>query len=143
MVHKYYGIKDRREVKRGVVISTLLLPAGGGRRVLYRSPFPTCSSGRPCPRGGKDYLVPLMLDQAGLPNLLIGVILVLLISASVSTLSSITLTACSTVAMDLVKARLRPKMEDRNTAALTRVLCLAFVVCSATLSPTTPPPSWR
>ena len=57
-------------------------------------------------------------------------ILVLLISASVSTLSSITLTACSTVAMDLVKARLRPKMEDRNTAALTRVLCLAFVVLS-------------
>ena len=71
-----------------------------------------------------------MLDQAGLPNLLIGVILVLLISASVSTLSSITLTACSTVSMDLVKSGLRKTMADKNVAALTRILCLAFVVLS-------------
>ena len=129
MVHKYYGIKDRREVKRGVVISTFfsLLVAGGG---YFIGSLSHLFFGETMPEGGKDYLVPLMLDQAGLPNLLIGVILVLLISASVSTLSSITLTACSTVAMDLVKARLRPKMEDRNTAALTRVLCLAFVVLS-------------
>ena len=41
-----------------------------------------------------------MLNMAGLSNILIGIVLVLLISASVSTLSSITLTACSTVAMD-------------------------------------------
>ena len=33
---------------------------------------------------------------AGLPNILIGIVLVLLISASVSTRSIITLTACST-----------------------------------------------
>ena len=129
MVHKYYGIRDKREVKRGVVISTFfsLLVAGGG---YFIGSLSHLFFGDSMPEGGKDYLVPLMLDQAGLPNILIGVILVLLISASVSTLSSITLTACSTVSMDLVKAGFRKTMEDKNTAALTRVLCLAFVVLS-------------
>ena len=129
MVHKYYGIRDKREVKRGVVISTFfsLLVAGGG---YFIGSLSHLFFGDSMPDGGKDYLVPLMLDQAGLPNILIGVILVLLISASVSTLSSITLTACSTVSMDLVKAGFRKTMEDKNTAALTRVLCLAFVVLS-------------
>ena len=129
MVHKYYGIRDKKEVKRGVVISTFfaLLVAGGG---YFIGSFSHLFFGETMPEGGKDFLVPLMLDQAGLPNLLIGVILVLLISASVSTLSSITLTACSTVSMDLVKSGLRKTMADKNVAALTRILCLAFVVLS-------------
>ena len=99
----------RKEVKRGVVISTFFAPLLVAGAATSSAPSPISFSGKPCPEGGKDFLVPLMLDQAGLPNLLIGVILVLLISASVSTLSSITLTACSTVSMDLVKSGLRRK----------------------------------
>ena len=82
------------------------------------------------PAGGKDYLVPQMLDMAGLPNILIGVVLVLLISASVSTLSGITLTACSTISMDLVRSTIKKNITDNATAMLTRILCLIFVVLS-------------
>ena len=129
MIHKYYGIRDKKEVKRGVVISTVfaLLVAGGG---YFIGSLSHLFFGETMPEGGKDFIVPLMLDSAGLPNILIGVILVLLISASVSTLSSITLTACSTVSMDLVKAGFAKKMKDQNVAALTRILCLVFVVLS-------------
>lgn len=129
MVHKYYGIKDRQEVKRGTIISTVfaLLVAGGG---YFIGSLSHLFVGETMPEGGKDFLVPLMLDQAGLPDLLVGVILVLLISASVSTLSSITLTACSTVSMDLVKPTIAKKMNDKDLAALTRILCLVFVVMS-------------
>lgn len=129
MVHKYYGIRDKQEVRRGTVISTgfALLVAGGG---YFIGSLSHLFFGEAMPQGGKDFIVPLMLDSAGLPNLLIGVILVLLISASVSTLSSITLTACSTVSMDLVKPTLAKNMDDKNLAALTRILCLAFVVLS-------------
>ena len=96
MVHKYYGIRDDKEVKRGVIISTFfaLLVAGGG---YFIGSFSRLFFGSELPQGGKDYIVPQMLNMAGLPNILIGIVLVLLISASVSTLSSITLTACSTV----------------------------------------------
>ncbi len=129
MVHKYYGIKDRQEVKRGTIISTVfaLLVAGGG---YFIGSLSHLFFGETMPEGGKDFLVPLMLDQAGLPDLLVGVILVLLISASVSTLSSITLTACSTVSMDLVKPTIAKKMNEKDLAALTRILCLVFVVMS-------------
>ena len=129
MVHKYYGIRDKREVKRGTVISTLfaLLVAGGG---YFIGSFSHLFFGGTMPQGGKDYIVPLMLDMAGLPNILIGVILVLLISASVSTLSGITLTACSTVSMDLVRSTIKKNITDKATATLTRVLCLAFVIFS-------------
>ena len=112
MVHKYYGIRDDKEVKRGVIISTFfaLLVAGGG---YFIGSFSHLFFGSELPQGGKDYIVPQMLNMAGLPNILIGIVLVLLISASVSTLSSITLTACSTVTMDLVKAKLKPNMKDK------------------------------
>lgn len=128
MVHKYYGIRDDKEVRRGTVISTFfaLLVAGGGYFIGSFSHL----FFQELPEGGKDYLIPNMLNMAGLPNILIGIVLVLLISASVSTLSSITLTACSTVSMDLVKAKLKPQMKDNNVATLTRILCLVFVAAS-------------
>ena len=49
MVHKYYGIRDDREVKRGTVISTFfaLLVAGGG---YFIGSFSTSSSAIPCRR---------------------------------------------------------------------------------------------
>ena len=129
MIHKYYGIRDDKEVKRGTIISTFfaLLISGGG---YFIGSFSHLFFGNTMPEGGKDYIIPLMLEDAGLPNLLIGVVLVLLISASVSTLSSITLTACSTVSMDVVKGSLAPKMKDQSLAALTKGLCLIFVVMS-------------
>lgn len=129
MIHKYYGIRDKREVRRGTIISTFfaLLVAGGG---YFIGSLSHLFFGETMPEGGKDFLVPLMLDGAGSLNILIGVILVLLISASVSTLSSITLTACSTVSMDLVKKSLKKDMKDENVAVLTRILCLLFVVMS-------------
>lgn len=129
MVHKYYGIRDKKEVKRGVIISTFfaLLVAGGG---YFIGSFSHLFFGDTLPQGGKDYLVPMMLDQAGLPNILIGVIIVLLISASVSTLSGITLTACSTFSMDFIKGTFKKEMSSKHTAALTRVLCLVFVALS-------------
>lgn len=129
MVHKYYGIRDDKEVKRGIIISTFfaLLVAGGG---YFIGSFSHLFFGSEMPQGGKDYLIPNMLNQAGLPNILIGIVLVLLISASVSTLASIALTACSTVSMDLIRGWLKPEISDASTAKLTRVFCLVFVAGS-------------
>ena len=52
MVHKYYGIRDKREVSRGVIISTFfsLLVAGGG---YFIGSFSTCSLGRTCRRAAR------------------------------------------------------------------------------------------
>lgn len=131
MIHKYYGIRDDREVRRGTVASTLfaLLIAGGGYFIGSLSHlFYTAETFKSLP--GTDYLVPHMLASAGLSNILLGVVLVLLIAASVSTLSSITLTASSTLTMDFLRARLFPQWDSKRTALVTKGVCALFVAVS-------------
>ena len=128
MIHKYYGIRDNKEVKRGTVVSTFfaLVVAGGGyfigslSRLFYSNLV----------EGGTDYLVPNMLSQAGLSSILLGVVLVLLIAASVSTLSSITITASSTITMDFVKPKIFPNFDGVKTAWISRIISVIFIVLS-------------
>ncbi len=143
MIHKYYGIRDDKEVRRGTVISTLfaLVVAGGGYFIgslsrLFFTELPSPPAGG---AGHPDYLVPNMLVQAQLPTVLLGVVLVLLIAASVSTLSSITITASSTLTMDWIAARLRPGMSSAATARLTKGLCAVFIVLSYVIANTDTP----
>lgn len=134
MVHKYYGIKDEREVKRGTVISTLfcLVVAGGGYFIgsLARLFFSDLSEIPGAGSGKTDYLVPNMLEMSNISQVLIGVILVLLIAASVSTLASVTITAASTLTMDFIKPKLMKNMDEIKTAKVSKLMCLIFVVMS-------------
>lgn len=127
MIHKYYGIRDDKEVKRGTVISTAfaLVVAGGGYLIgsLSHLFFTTL------PEGGTDYLVPNMLNKAGIADVLVGVILVLLVAASVSTLSSVTITAASTFSMDIIRDRFM-KDKEKDVSFITKILCVAFVLIS-------------
>ena len=65
--------------------------------------------------------------------------LVLLIAASVSTLCSITLTASSTFSMDFVKSVLKPEMKEKKVTALTKILCVVFIICSYVVANTDTP----
>lgn len=137
MIHKYYGIRDDKEVRRGTIISTLfaLLIAGGGYFIGSLSHLFFAD----LPEGGRDYLIPNMLLASQLPTILLGVVLVLLIAASVSTLASITITASSTLTMDLVQTKLRPTMSSGHAAIFTKVLCGAFVGLSYLIANTNTP----
>lgn len=134
MIHKYYGIRDDKEVRRGTIISTVfaLVVSGGGyfigsfSHLFFGSLSEIPGNGANNP----DYLVPNMLDSAQLPNILIGIVLVLLVAASVSTLSSITITASSTLTMDFIQPRFIKDASRKKTMISTKVLCLLFVVLS-------------
>ena len=137
MVQKYFGIKDDAQAKRGISISTFfaLLVAGGGYFIgslCHR--FYTVGVDMPA----QDYIVPNMLKAADMPVILLGIVLVLLISASVSTLCSVSLTACSTVTIDLLRANIK-SMTDKKTAVLTKVFCAVFVVLSYVVANTDTP----
>ncbi len=128
MIHKYYGIRDDREIKRGTVISTLfaLVVAGGGYFIgslshLFFDELPA---------GGTDFLVPNMLKSAGLSGVLLGLVLVLLIAASVSTLCSITITASSTFTADLLPRLSGKKTEERRSALVMKAAAVAFIAVS-------------
>ena len=134
MIHKYYGIRDNHEVKRGTVISTFfaLIVAGGGYFIgSLAHLFFTSLDDIPGSGSGKtDYLIPNMLKMSEISDVLIGVILVLLIAASVSTLSSITITATSTLTMDFVAPVVMKTNDKIKESRVTKLLCIIFVVLS-------------
>lgn len=133
MVGKFYAIKNDEAVRQGAIISTFfaVIVAGGsyflgGFGRLYEAQVvfnPT--TGAPV----YDSIVPSMLST--LPDLLIGLVIVLVLSASMSTLSSLVLTSSSTLTIDLVKGRLAKDMDERGQLLWMRGLLVAFVALSA------------
>ncbi len=135
MIQKYFGIKDDKQAKKGITISTFFafLVAGGGYFIgslCYRY-FSFAQLNDPAAEGyiAQDYIVPHMLAQSELPSVLLGVVLVLLIAASVSTLCSVTLTASSTLTIDFIR-HFKKDMPEKKSSFTIKVLCVIFVICS-------------
>lgn len=135
MVTKYFGIKDDKQAKKGITISTFFafLVAGGGYFIgslCYRY-FTFAQLNDPTAEGyiAQDYIVPNMLKESALPSVLLGIVLVLLIAASVSTLCSVTLTASSTLTIDFIK-HFKKDLSDKKSSLIIKVLCVIFVICS-------------
>ena len=143
MVGKFYSITDESAIKRGTIISTLFafVVAGGcyflgGFGRLYD----------PVVINGKiafDSIVPAMLVT--LPDVLIALVVLLVLSASMSTLASLVLTSSSTMTLDLIyrdKKSLPGEVEDgtiddivaekieRRKVVVMRVLIMFFIAIS-------------
>ncbi len=71
--------------------------------------------------------------------MLLGVIIVLLLSASVSTLCSITLSAGSALSIDLVSVKIKKDMTDVKKGNLTKVFCVLFIILSYVVANTKTP----
>lgn len=132
MVHKFYTIRDERSIKTGTIISTLfaLVVAGGS---YFTGAFGRLYVESPAAVGGFDGIVPAMLvGQLG--DLLMGVVVVLVLSASMSTLSSLVITSSSTFTLDFIKDRFVKEMAPKRQMLFIRVMCAVFVVVSVVLA---------
>lgn len=133
MVHKFYTIKNEKAIHAGTVISTLfaLIIAGGsyfmgGFGRLFYTPE----------AGGSvafDNIVPSMLAQS-LPDLMIGVVLILVLSASMSTLSSLVIASSSTFTLDFLKGTVVKQMSEKRQVVVIKILCAFFVVLSVVIA---------
>lgn len=135
MVHKFYTIRDEKSVKTGTIISTLfaVVVAGGcyflgGFGRLYDSAAIRNAQGGVI----YDAIIPSMLST--LSDMLIGIVIVLVLSASMSTLSSLVLTSSSTLTLDLIKGNIIKNMKDKQQLLWMRVLLIFFVVISVILA---------
>ncbi len=133
MVHKFYAIKDEKAIARGTIISTVFAVAiaglgyftGAFGRLFLNNEMPLNAAGTPNP----DAIMPAVLNNA-LPPVLLGLIVAMLLAASMSTLSSLVLVSSSAISVDLVKGFIRPKMEDKKVVLSMRILCGVFVLFS-------------
>jgi len=133
MIGKFYAIKDTAAIKRGTIISTIFCLIIGCGAYFIGSTSRLILAGQ-LPAGGVDSVIPAVLMEV-LGNgtfgiILLAVIMILLLSASMSTLEAVVLTSASAVAVDLIPTLRKKSIKPENQMILTRVLCLAFVACS-------------
>ena len=133
MIGKFYAIKDTAAIKRGTIVSTVFCIVIGCGAYLVGSTSRLILGGT-LPEGGIDAIIPAVLMEVlgggTLGIILLAVIMVLLLSASMSTLEAVVLTSASAVAVDLIPSVSKKKISAKGQMTLTRVLCLAFVACS-------------
>ena len=146
MVGKFYSITDEDAIRRGTIISTIFAFIvaggcyflGGFGRLFVDTAF---NSSR-----GKfvyDNIVPAMLET--LPDFLIALVILLVLSASMSTLAGLVLTSSSTMTLDLIyrdKKSIEGEVEggeindeiaekiERRKVVIMRVLIVFFIVLS-------------
>ena len=146
MIHKYYAIKDETAIQKGTIISTIFALIIGGSAYftgsLGRLFFIDEASGvavmpgatvEAANSGMADMIIPIMLEST-LPTALMGIIIVLILSASMSTLASLVLVSSSTISIDFVKGFVNPKMSDKAMMIMMRVFCFIFVAVSYLLA---------
>ncbi len=133
MIGKFYAIKNTAAIKRGTLISTIFCLVIGCGAYLIGSTSRLVLGGE-LPEGGIDSVIPTLLirvlGNGTLGVILLAIIMVLLLSASMSTLESVVLTSASAVAVDLIPAVSKKEISQKKQMTLTRVLCLAFIACS-------------
>ena len=130
MVGKFYAIKNEEAVKKGTIISTVfaVIVAGGcyflgGFGRLYNVDVA---------KDGFDAVIPTMLST--LPAVLIGVVIVLVLSASMSTLSSLVLTSSSTLTLDFLAPMGKKDMSDKKKMLIMRIFIVVFIAISAAIA---------
>jgi SSS family solute:Na+ symporter len=133
MVHKYYAIRDEKEIKRGALITTIFALVIGCAAYITGAMTHLMEPDK-IPRttlGGVnfDQLVPDLV-ASHLPQVLLAVILLLVLSASLSTLSSLVLVSSSAITIDLYKGYFNPKGSKESELLLMRILCGIFILIS-------------
>ena len=132
MVQKFYAIRSEKSINTGMVISTVfaLVVAGG---CYFLGGFGRLFSDRvDVAAEGYDAIIPAMLSD--LPAILIAVVVILVLSASMSTLSSLVLASSSTLTLDFLKETVFPDMDEKRQVRWMRGLVVVFIAISVVLA---------
>ena len=135
MVHKFYAIKDEKAIRYGTIISTIfaiVVSCGcyflGGFARLFDTPTIHAADGTVI----YDAIIPTMLSS--LSDILVGIVIVLVLSASMSTLSSLVLTSSSTLTLDFIKGNIVKDMDEKKQLLCMRIMLVFFIVISVVIA---------
>ena len=132
MIGKFYSISNEAAIRKGTLISTIfaIVVAGGcyflgGFGRLFMTQAEVSAK-------GFDAIIPAMLSN--LSPYIIGVVIVLVLSASMSTLSSLVLTSASTLALDVLVPARKKETSETKKLLLVRILIVFFIAISAAIA---------
>lgn len=136
MVSKYYSIKDEKSIKIATKVSTVfaLVIGVGAYSIGSVSPLfiKANADGTPALADSYDGVIPTILMDVLSSNtftlIVLGVIVVLLLSASMSTLSSLVLSSASAVSIDIFGEI--KKISEKKEVLIMRIFCVIFIAAS-------------
>ena len=138
MTQKYDAINNEALIPKATIVTTIFALAIGVSAYLTGSYAHVFFNLDTIPRNAAgtvlyDSIVPALLT-GHLPQTLLALILLLVLSASMSTLSSLVLVSSSSVAIDLYPSRIDAKTGKDRSVAMMRFLSAVFVVISYFIS---------
>jgi len=132
MVQKFYAIKSEKAINKGMIISTIfaMVVAGG---CYFLGGFGRLFSDKvDIVNGGYDSIIPAMISE--LSPFLIAVVVVLVLSASMSTLSSLVLASSSTLTLDFIKGTVVKDLSQKKQLLVMRVFIAVFIAISVVIA---------
>lgn len=132
MIGKFYAIKSEKSITTGTVVSTAfaVIVAGGcyflggfGRIFMTQEQVSAQSV---------DSIIPSMLS--GMSDVVIALVVMLVLAASMSTLSSLVLTSSSTLTLDFIAPMKKTKMSENSKMASMRIFLVFFIIVSAAIA---------
>lgn len=132
MVQKFYAIKDEKAIDTGTVISTVFAAIVAGGCYFLGGFGRLFSDQGDVAANGYDSIIPTMLS--GLSDVLIAVVVILVLSASMSTLSSLVLASSSTLTLDVLKGRVIREDDEKSQVLVMRGLIVLFIAISVVLA---------
>jgi len=136
MVSKFYSIKSEKMISKGAIVSTFfgLVVAGGcyflgsfGRLYANSDKIAVGPNGIVF-----DSIIPAMLS--GFPDIMIGIVIVLVFAASISTLSSLVMASSSTLTLDFLKGHIIKNMNEKKQLFIIRALIVVFILISSCIA---------
>jgi len=136
MVARFYSIKSEKMITKGAIVSTAfaVIVAGGcyfigsfGRLYAGRAEIYNADGGVVF-----DAIVPTILSDFS--EIMIGIVIVLVFAASISTLSSLVMASASTLTLDFLKGHVIKKMDDKLQLIVIRALIVVFIILATVIA---------
>ncbi|MBQ8395586.1 MAG: sodium:solute symporter, partial [Oscillospiraceae bacterium] len=132
MVQKFYAIKSEKSVYTGTIISTFFAAVVAGGCYFLGGFGRLFSTPEIVAQNGYDSIVPEMLSNLG--DVMIGLVIVLVLSASMSTLSSLVLTSSSSLTLDFIAPMSKKGMTEKKKLLIMRIFLAVFIIISVILA---------
>ena len=140
LMQKFFAIKDKRTVKKGMVASTIFAIIIGGVAYfigstsrIFLSPENNPAAFDMAGTPFYDIIMPELLLTV-VPASLNVIILLLILSASMSTLAALVLVSSSTLVKDFYGGFINKNVSDKKLTVLMRVMSAVFIFLSIVLA---------
>lgn len=135
---KIYAIKNEKVIPKAALITTIFALIIGVSAYFTGTMSHVFFSPETLPRLANgsinfDMIVPTLLSNF-LPESLLALIMLLILSASMSTLASLILVSSSAVTIDIYKGYLHKEVSEKKSVLLIRVVSGVFILCSYLIS---------